>query len=100
MTASYDSENNTITVNLRHRTLDGISHRISSYEVIVEDETLEFVRDSQDGNNPTETLALGDIEITEDSKVTIIANCSFYGSLKRNYYFSDSNLFEEDNQDN
>ncbi|MFK7827897.1 MAG: hypothetical protein AB8G05_27360, partial [Oligoflexales bacterium] len=35
MTASYDANDKSVTVNLRHRTLDGKSHRISSYEVFV-----------------------------------------------------------------
>ncbi|MFK7825379.1 MAG: hypothetical protein AB8G05_14585 [Oligoflexales bacterium] len=96
MTATYDTDNNSITVSLRHRTFDGNSHRISRYEVNINGEALEFNKDNQDGNTPTETLSLEEFEIPENAKITITAKCSLFGSLTRDFYFSNASLIEDD----
>lgn len=94
MDAIYDANENSISVSLRHRTFDGNSHRISTYNINIDGKNLEFDKSNQEGNTPTVTLTLGDIQLSDDSKVIIKATCSLFGSLTTEFRFLDGNLIK------
>ena len=92
MNAYFDANEHSMIVTLRHRTLNGKSHHIKNYRIMVNDQTFDFEKNDQDGSEPRVVLDLGHLQIKDYTKVTIIATCSLFGSLTRDFQFLDGNL--------